>query len=149
MKCTNCGNHEANCHYTMNVNGHMTEHHLCHECAGEMGIGQEIFGDFEHLFDGMFTGFFPTVSRSPFGVFPLPRMTMPKLEIRLNGCGNGKCETAAAPEREASGADPEMRKKRELNVLRRQMKRAAADENFEEAARLRDRIRSMEGEARA
>ena len=139
MKCTHCGNHEANCHYTMNVNGHVTEHHLCARCAGEMGIEQDIFGDFETMFDGMFRGFFPTLGRS---VFAMPRMSMPTLEIRLNGCGNDTCETA----QEKPAADPEMAKKRELNVLRRQMKRAAAEENFEEAAKLRDQIRSLEAQ---
>lgn len=139
MKCTHCGNREANCHYTMNVNGHVTEHHLCPQCAGEMGIEQDIFGDFETMFDGMFRGFFPTMGRS---VFTMPRMTVPKLEIRLNGCGNEACEKV----QETPAADPEMAKKRELNVLRRKMKRAAAEENFEEAAKLRDQIRSLEAQ---
>ena len=141
MKCTNCGKHEANCHYTMNVNGRVTEHHLCDRCAGEMGIEADIFGDFENLFDGMFRGFFPTMGSS---FFSMPRMTAPRLEIRLNGCADGKCETAAAP-RTGQAADPEMQKKRQLNMLRRQMKRAAAEENFEEAAKLRDQIRTLEG----
>lgn len=146
MKCTNCQKQEASCHYTMNVNGHVTEHHLCPGCAREMGIEHDIFGDFEELFDGMFRGFFPTAGRS---VFSLPRMTVPRLEIRMSGCGNGACETAEPARKPDTGADPVMQKKRELNMLRRQMRRAAADENFEEAAKLRDRIRSLERQANA
>ena len=39
MLCERCKAREANIHYTEVVNGVATEHHLCSECAKEMGFG--------------------------------------------------------------------------------------------------------------
>ena len=43
MKCTNCGKNNASYHYRYNINGTVTEAHLCPECAakalGAVGIG--------------------------------------------------------------------------------------------------------------
>ena len=149
MKCDKCGMHEANCHYTMRINGKTTERHLCSRCAGEMGIEQDVFGDFRNLFDDMFGGFFGGRALDPWSELTagMPRMTMPKLEILLDGCGGESAGTKTAERRdetEHSGTDPEMSRKRELNVLRRQMKRAAAEEDFETAAKIRDQIRELE-----
>ena len=33
MLCQNCGNHEADFHFNSNINGDITELHLCSECA--------------------------------------------------------------------------------------------------------------------
>lgn len=43
-----------------------------------------------------------------------------------------------------TGIDGEMRKRREINVLREQMRRAARREDFEKAAELRDQIRGIQ-----
>ena len=150
MKCDKCGMHEANCHYTMRINGKTTERHLCSQCAGEMGIEQDVFGDFRNMFDDMFGGFFGSRALDPWSELNagMPRMTMPKLEILLDGCGpreiGQKAETETETEKASDGTDPEMSRKRELNVLRRQMKRAAAEEDFETAAKIRDQIRDLE-----
>ncbi len=137
MKCTKCNHNEANCHYTVNHNGHVTEYHLCRQCAEEMGLEQKLFGSFDTMFDDMFRGFFPTP------VFALARAASPRRELRTAAAA------PSAPKTEVSGADPEMQKKRELNMLRRKMNLAAAEENFEEAARLRDQIRGLEGNPNA
>ena len=152
MKCDKCGMHEANCHYTMRINGRTTERHLCSQCAGEMGIEQDVFGDFRNLFDDMFGGFFGGRALDPWSELTagMPRMTMPRMEILLDGCGGERAAAERAEEKygegdtAAGGTDPEMSRKRELNVLRRQMKRAAAEEDFETAAKIRDQIRELE-----
>ena len=147
MKCDKCGSREANCHYTMRINGKTTECHLCSECAELPGIEKDVFGDFRNLFDDMFGGFFGRRALDPWGDLALmPRMTMPKMEILLDGCGAQESEqkTEQEPEQAHDGTDPEMSRKRELNVLRRQMKRAAAEEDFETAAKIRDQIRDLE-----
>ena len=43
--------------------------------------------------------------------------------------------------------DPEISRRRELNMLREEMRRAAENEEYEKAAEIRDRIRKMEGES--
>ena len=45
---------------------------------------------------------------------------------------------------EASGVDPELARRRERNELREQMRAAAEAEDYEKAARLRDRLKALE-----
>ena len=150
MKCEKCGKNEANFHYTSNINGNITERHLCAHCAGEEGTEHDFFHETEKMFDDMFSGFFGRRSAlSPwggFGMMPslvstmMPTMVLPRFEIRYEVPET----TEKEQEKKEENADPEMSKRRELNMLRRQMKKAAAEENYEEAARLRDKIREME-----
>lgn len=51
MKCQHCGKNEANVHLRQNINGQVTEHALCSQCAEQMGVGG-MFADF-----GSFGGF--------------------------------------------------------------------------------------------
>ena len=53
-----------------------------------------------------------------------------------------------SPSRENSGkkSDTELKKKRQLSILKIQLKEAAAQERYEEAAQLRDHIARMEKE---
>ena len=51
MKCQHCGKNEANVHLRQNINGQVTEHALCTQCAEQMGVGG-MFADF-----GSFGGF--------------------------------------------------------------------------------------------
>jgi len=142
MKCENCGNHEANYHYTSNINGNITERHLCSECAGKLGYETNLFADADNMFENMLSRFFGR-SRRMFDVFrpfsgmsfAMPTMLMPRVEIRLEN-ENGQEESAVA--------DPELKKEREINALRTQMKEAAENEDFEKAAEIRDRIKNME-----
>ena len=148
MNCDKCKKNDATCHYRMNINGRRAEYHLCADCAREMGIEQDVFSDFGSMFRDMFGDFFGGGrALSPwedFG-FRMPTMTVPRLEILLDGCPETQKEEHR-DEAETGGTDPEMSRKRQLNVLRREMKRAAAEENFEKAAEIRDRIRKMESE---
>ena len=41
MLCEICGENEATFHYSEVVNGNKTEHHLCSECAKELGVMDE------------------------------------------------------------------------------------------------------------
>ena len=45
MKCQKCGKNDVNFHFSSNINGCVTEAHLCAECAGESGY------DFSGAFD--------------------------------------------------------------------------------------------------
>ena len=147
MKCQNCGNSKTNFHYSSNVNGCVTETHLCSECAAKSGY------DFERVFnmESVFDDFFPFSTRSAFLPIPFfgfglesPFGLLPEFGLQTTECKcDGSCE-ASDQEKPTVEADAEMQKRREINALREQMRLAADNEEFEKAAELRDQIRLME-----
>lgn len=145
MKCENCGKYEASYHYTTNINGNVTEKHLCPECARKLGYDSNWYTGTDDIFGDMFDRFFGTRRRSfePLGAFALPMATvlMPQIEIGLGDGGTYSTEV-----RQENAADPEMKKLREINMLKNQMKMAAEEENFEKAAEIRDKLRKLETE---
>ena len=149
MKCQNCGKNEVSFHYSSNVNGCVTQTHLCSECAAKSGLDIEsifgaggFFGD-ESPF-GMRNAFLP-VPIFGFGMAPLfAPMLQTGLQPSECECG-GACE-APVPETPQVDVDAEMLKRREINILREQMRLAADKDDFEKAAELRDEIKRMEAE---
>ena len=154
MKCQNCGKSEVNFHYSSNVNGCVTEAHLCSECAAKSGYDMgDMFGSMGALFnaDNMFEGFFPIVGgRSAFMPTPMPLFgyRMPfsyALQQRPESrspdqscdCNCGKPMTNS----QTAEVDDEMRNRRELYT---QMRAAAESEDFEKAAELRNKLRELE-----
>jgi protein-arginine kinase activator protein McsA len=145
MRCENCGRGEVNFHYRSNINGKIMEKHLCMDCAAELGLTNRglnrpqlpleevflrmfgmrpdprLFGGFGMLLP---TFFVPAVVPQPQA--PLGEPVFPTDEKR--------------PE-----VDDEMKKRREINILREQMYKAAAEEDYEKAAALRDCIKKLEG----
>ena len=162
MKCQKCGKNEVNFHYQSNVNGCVTETHLCSQCATESGydIGQ-MFGtwqsvDLGSIFDGMFpmrgiSGFMPVSipmmrANTIFTGQPVDLLTMrPRMGMINKGttctCGCGKNATGN-PE---AGIDEEMSARRELNA---RMRLAIENEEFEKAAEIRDKLKALEAERR-
>lgn len=159
MKCQNCGKEESNFHYTSNINGNITETHLCADCAGKLGYSEkaptrpemsfeEIFGE---LFGGrpnrrMLSGYgmmFPTF------VIPTIGMIVPTGEIETD-TDEPEQDEVSGEQRPSIAAeiDEDMKKRREINVMREQMKKAAAAEDYEKAAALRDSIRTIESSER-
>lgn len=163
MKCTNCGKNNAVNHYRYELNGQVTEAHLCADCARELqperefaARSREMFGDV--FGDGLLGG--SLMGRSPargllgsffggdpfedfFGGFrsPFALLGMPRIEITFP-----EAEGQAKPQ-EAAGngpVDPELAKKRQINQLREQMRAAAEREDYESAAKLRDQLRALE-----
>ena len=49
MKCSNCGKNNANVSFNQNINGEVTNLHLCEECAHKLGI----FNSFDDIFSPM------------------------------------------------------------------------------------------------
>ncbi|MDR1590330.1 MAG: UvrB/UvrC motif-containing protein [Oscillospiraceae bacterium] len=151
MKCENCGKNEINFHFTSNVNGVVTERHLCSECASKLGYGgitsmapggllSDIFNDFFGHGRGM----------APMGGFGIAA----PMFAASPGLGLAAPVTVWQPDmdtpREAAPdirLDDELKKKLEINKLRAQMQKAVGSEDFETAARIRDRIREMEAAA--
>ena len=143
MKCTNCGMNNATCHYRYNINGKVTEAHLCPDCAAKMegkidGFDfNEAFDSFDRIFDDMWSGFFTRPLFGSFGFGVPALMTAPARE---------KKETAEAKteEKKTEGLDPELSKRREINALREELNTAVKEENFEKAIELRDKLRELQ-----
>ena len=153
MKCENCGKNEVTFVYQSNVNGNVTEKHLCSECAEKLGYTQHLAAQSRRMMRGLFGG----------GLFddfftPLPSLLSRSMRLPEDPFDDFFADMPAlgAPE-EAKPEAPkaqetllkqeeqnEISRTRQLNALRMEMQRAVGEENFERAAELRDRIRSLE-----
>ena len=151
MKCENCGKNEVTFVYQSNVNGHITEKHLCSECAEKLGYTQKLAAHSRSmmqnffnggLFEDFFTPFPSLLSRGmrmledPFDDF---FADMPALGAPAEPEAQKPQDTLLKEEEQT-----EISKTRELNALRLEMQKAVNEENFERAAELRDQIHSLE-----
>ena len=149
MKCERCGKRVANYHYMSNVNGKVTEQHLCDQCAAELEGRESVFASAGRMFDRMFSDFwddgfgrmampgfggFGGFFGAPVGFSPCIQLTPERPEASVR---------TAAPAAEPM-ADPEMAKKRQINVLREQIRAAVEKEEYEKAAQLRDQLHELE-----
>ena len=156
MKCSNCGKNEVSFTYTSNINGKVTRHQLCSECAQKLGYADSMgsmFARTERMMDRMMGSFFGN-SLLPFASFELPAaevFSLPEAETGAPASGEDTAHEHAGVEQETAGAaavpgaDPEMDRRRRINVLRHRMHEAADREDYETAARLRDELRQLEG----
>lgn len=161
MLCQKCKKNQATTHVKKNINGKITERHLCAHCAQEEGF-HSLFGEIG--FDlGDFWG----------NLFAEPSARSLIDTVRCEGCGCSFNEIAQAgragcpqcyttfydrllPSIERihgkaqhvgkipSGAGEKVRQRRELDDLRRRLSESIASQDYEECARLRDRIRELD-----
>ena len=143
MKCEKCIEREANFFYTSNINGEVTKKCLCHECAEAEGLlkNEDMFGSFFSmrspfgLLDSIWNeDFWNDSFFAPFG--RLGTLTRPGL------AQSTRQETKNIPQH----ADEALKARRELTQLKSQLQKAVEEENFEEAIKLRDEIRSRENQ---
>ena len=151
MKCEKCGKNIANYHYISDINGDVTEKHLCSACAGELEHETDLFSGAEQMMDSLFDSFFGRRSLPAWGGFgrrmTMPALALPRIVVYVpEKAGQAAPETAAPEKTEQEKVDPEMQRKRELNMLREQMRAAAEKEDFEKAAEIRDKIKKLEQE---
>lgn len=154
MKCENCGKNEVTFVYQSNVNGQITEKHLCAECAERLGYTQRLAAQSQRMMRGLFGG----------GLFDDFFTPVPSLLSRMNRMledpfddffadmpALGPARQEAPKEEKKDGlVDQEEQSRfarmRQMNALRMEMKRAVRQEDFERAAQLRDQIRALEAE---
>ncbi|WP_373166704.1 UvrB/UvrC motif-containing protein [Agathobaculum sp. Marseille-P7918] len=176
MKCEKCGKNEATMYYKETVNGVTREMHLCEDCAKKENIGgafENAFASMNHFWSDPFHSFlggsFGSLWNDMLGA---PTATLLGTERKCPTCGMTESELrrtgrvgcpdcyntfsdilnpyvekihgatqhiGAAPAAEQPKADP-------IETLRAQLKTAVENEEYEQAARLRDEIRRMEGE---
>lgn len=158
MLCQKCKKNEATVHYKKVVNGKQTEMYLCPECAD--GLGSFDFG-FDNFLPSLF-GHFMRPEIRPAVVCPM--CGMPLSEIADNGkIGCGECyeayeeyllptlkrihgstkHTGKIPKHFGRG----IKKDDEIKALKSQLDAAIKNEEYENAAKIRDKIREAEGKA--
>lgn len=173
MLCSHCGKREANFHYKQVNNGHATEAHLCTECARELGylnkdnftsIGN--FGNFGMGFADMFKELlgFPSALGSAAKALTCRSCGTAYddfINSGLLGCEDcydefskdieniltkiqtstvHKGKTKAASKKDESKDE----KPSEIDTLKAELKKAVEEERYEDAAHIRDKIKSLE-----
>lgn len=159
MRCEQCGERPATVHVTRVVNGEVSSRHLCERCARDQGEFESFFDPklgLPELFAGLLQPVRPRRAACP-------RCGLRYEEFARTGLlGCAECYDAFAAELEPvlrrvhgssrHGGKAPRRGRRmdaaaELKELRRQLELAVREERYEDAARLRDRIRALEREA--
>lgn len=163
MQCENCGQRPATVHMTKIINGKKSESHLCEVCARESGQF-----DWENNFS--LQGLLSTLMNHEFTPAQVP---VARAEPRCPSCGmtyqqfvdsgrlgcsqcydhleeqlgplvrrihGATAHTGKVPQR--TGGLVKVRK--ELAMAKEELNRAVANEQFERAAELRDRIKALE-----
>jgi len=162
MTCEICGIREATIKFTQVINNKKKEMHICKECADEQGYSNPLAG-FPKIIGGLILGIMGELPdraqdeyinlrcdhcqlswkefqhkgllgcRHCYNSFAVPlRQLLRKMHGSNKHIGN-----RPAGQRVGGSAD-------ELEKLRSEMQRAIKSENYEHAAKLRDRIRDIE-----
>ena len=153
MKCENCGKNEVTFVYQSNVNGQVTEKHLCAECAEKLGYTQRLAAYSQrmtrNLFGGgLFEDFFTPVPSLLGGLSRMLENPFDDFFADMPALGAPAEAKQEAPKSQDTLLEQEEQNKisreRQLNALRMEMQKAVSEEKFERAAELRDQIHSME-----
>lgn len=162
MLCQNCGNYEADFHFNSNINGDIMELHLCSECASKLGAGSQYFFPQADYLNTILSDLLGASYKKAGDTKRCPLCGATEQNIVKTGkVGCARCyETfpdmlipyikrihgntthcGKAP----SSAGPEIKLRRDIERLKRELDAAVAAEEYENAAVLRDRIRELEG----
>ena len=146
MRCDRCGKNEATFYYKSNINGKVTQVHLCPQCAEELGYTDSfrsagmtggLFGDFFSRPFGMLAPFFSGRGSRMLTEFPEP----------VDVLGQAREST---PAQEDTGdllprdEQDALTRQRKRNALQTQLNLAVQEQRFEEAAKLRDELKALE-----
>ena len=151
MVCEKCGKRPATVKYTQIINGRKSSLNICSACASQ----ESIFDNFGSLLS------FREREEGGTGQCPCCHMTLSEF-LRSGRMGCGECYStfrnhADAMLKKIHGTSKHISEdskpvkeevkepKSEIELLREKLANAIAEENFEEAASLRDIIREKEG----
>lgn len=164
MKCQHCNHNEATTHIKKNVNGNVTEMHLCSDCARKLGVMEEFSPEsfFNDTFFGNFLGagvpamnilsgidhceycgstFNDIVKSGRVGCANCYSKFEDRLQPTITKMhGNAKHIGKNVTYTEEKEAEPEIS---ELDKLKNDLKLAIKEQRFEDAAVLRDKINEM------
>ncbi|NLA83116.1 MAG: hypothetical protein GX024_10200 [Clostridiales bacterium] len=165
MLCQECKKRPATVHLTRIINNNKTEFYLCEECARQKGqFNISVPFSINDLLAGFMGMDSPSVSVKKEGVRQCKNCGMKFEQFRKIGrLGCRECYKQFSDElvpilRRIHGntvhngkvpkrAGVELRITRQIQQLKSKLQKAVEVENFEEAARLRDRIRELEKQA--
>lgn len=159
MLCQICHKNEATIEFTEIINDEATQFHLCEQCAHEKGIEMEQHFSIADLLAGMGDLTEGLETREATARCPACGMTLDDFR-KIGRLGCGECykafrqnllpllkrihgSTRHTGKVKAGRMDTTTRKS-ELQELRQRLQRAIETEEFEEAAKIRDRIRQIE-----
>ncbi|MFC4075451.1 UvrB/UvrC motif-containing protein [Salinithrix halophila] len=171
MQCQQCGKRQATLHYTKIINGEKTEFHLCEVCAREKGEqipGFEGGFSIHNLLSGLLNLDAPVSDnqqpvrdgrqgqglRCPtcgltytqfskigrFGCSDCYRSFGERLEPLFRRVHGHTAHRGKVPRRTGG----KLKIRREVEQLKQDLSRRIQNEEFEEAARIRDQIRSLQ-----
>lgn len=169
MLCEKCSKNEATVYWKTTVNGHTGEHHLCAACAQQTDAAKLLhnpFSGFDSLFTTLDHALTGTLSESAMlrgqrtaDVCSVCGASSGEI-MRTGRPGCAECYTRFAAilnpiirrihgNVRYSGAVPasageQLQRKRRLDELKNQLSEAVRTQEFEQAAKIRDEIRSME-----
>jgi len=162
MLCQICGKNQATVHYTKIINGNIEELHLCDECAMH---NKEIEFDstfsFHKLLSGLMDNLQGEVPYKEVKTYKCPFCGMDYVQFRQTGkFGCAQCYETFKPKLKALfrsihghdkhvgkvpvRANTQVAKKRRIQKLKEQLNELVAKEEFEEAAKVRDKIKELE-----
>lgn len=161
MLCEICGKNEATVHLTEIVNDKMTKLHLCEECAKEKGAEMEEHFGLSDLLAGLSDLGANNIEPDLMESVKCPACGFSYNDFKKVGrFGCGDCYEAFKAQiapllKRIHGADRHVGKvplmvgktikdTRTLQDLKVKMEKAIQTEDFEEAARLRDKIKELE-----
>lgn len=162
MLCQKCGQHTATTHIKTVINGKVTEQNLCGYCAAKEGYsnfsGNSISGLLSSMFGQSFKGdasslenrcpccgstFVNIAETGKVGCAECYNLFLDELLPYLKRIHGSVNHTGKSPETKelvvTNTAD-------KISELKRKLAKLVAEENYEEAAKVRDEIKGMEGE---
>lgn len=166
MLCEKCQEREATIFYTEIINGVKNEHSLCNECAKDMDFGDELpfaellagilgayAGESEKKEDAMEQVVCPAchmsyrdfIRQGVFGCEDCYNVFEPLIEGNIKKIQGNSLHTGKKPRyhtQEDTGVSENGAVGDELQILQERLKEALKEEDYEEAARLRDEIRA-------
>ena len=164
MVCQNCGKNEANVKYTQIVNGVKKEMVLCEECAEKMGISNfkvnmpiHFSNFFDDLFDDnfiktgllgcadcydMFEDKIDQVLKNMQGSIKHVGRKPLNIEEKMKNTGENKANVNS--QNSKAEKDKKVSQVDELESLKRELNVAIQEERYEDAAKIRDKIKDIE-----
>jgi len=161
MVCNICAKNQATVHLTEIIDDQITELHLCEECAQKKGAQMESHFGLSDLLAGLAdlgTQFSKTKTDAK---LKCPKCGLTYEDFKKVGrLGCGECYTAFKDalvpllkriqgSTQHCGKSPKkiakaVKARNELDVLKEKLQKAIQKEDFEEAAKLRDKIKELE-----
>jgi len=168
MLCEKCKKNIATVHYQKVVNGNKTEYHLCNDCAKQLNINTEINFNFNNMFEDFLGGFIGLGHDDWFsanqggcnscGNTLLDFKNSGKLgcadcyttfedqfdEILRNVQGNNR-HIGKIPGRIRNYINQPVKEETEVDKLKSKLNELVKNEEYEQAAKIRDEIKKLEG----